>query len=303
MKLKIYIKAVFWGFLVDIIGSLVIGFIIVIIAGNLYVAKGKNMDGFEQYFSSNLPIMLISLLVGLIFVILGGFISGTIAKQNELFNASLVGVIGILFGLLICWSLPLWYNIASFLLTIPCAYIGGLIAKKIKMSKESFHPDQRTQNYETQNYFGNIINKKINKKKKILPIELKIAAIYLIVVGVIGLVWPLLNIIPNHHEFQVKSVAYKAGAYFREIVFNVIFITSGIGLFIRKTWARRLALVVIPVSTIYSSTSFAWGFARGKPNLSTFIISFLIVGLWNAFWFYIIFRKKSKNALLSEKND
>lgn len=145
--------------------------------------------------------------------------------------------------------------------------------------------------------------KKKNEKEKILPIELKIAAIYLIVVGVIGLIWPLLNIGPNHHEFQSKSIAYKAGSYFREIVINIIFITSGIGLFFRKTWARKLSLIVITISTIYATNSFAWGYARGKPSLTIYIISFLIVGLWNAMWFYIIFRKKSRNALLSETND
>lgn len=137
MKLKINIKSVFLGFLVDIVGSLLVGFIIGIIAAILYVAKGNRIDGFEQFYYSNLPIMIISLIVGLLFVILGGFIAGKVAKQDEILNACSVGMVGILFGLFFCWSLPLWYNIASFLLIMPCAYLGGLIAKNIRMSNQS----------------------------------------------------------------------------------------------------------------------------------------------------------------------
>jgi hypothetical protein len=44
---------------------------------------------------------------------------------------------------------------------------------------------------------------------------LRITAIYLIISGVLGTIWPLLNIGPNHPEFDAQSLAYQLGSYGR----------------------------------------------------------------------------------------
>jgi hypothetical protein len=85
---------------------------------------------------------------------------------------------------------------------------------------------------------GTITGKKV-------PISLKVAAGYLVLYGLVGLIWPLTGVGPNHPEFQAESFAFKIGAHSREILFALLFVISGIGLFRRKSWARKVALVMI----------------------------------------------------------
>jgi hypothetical protein len=120
----------------------------------------------------------------------------------------------------------------------------------------------------------------------------KIAAIYLIVAGLLGILWPLTDLGPHHPEFQVKSFAFKLGSYVRSNVINLFFIISGIGLLYRKTWARKMAMVILVIGAIYTANEFAWGYAMGNPALVVRLLSFVAVGVWNGIWFYLIFRKK-----------
>ena len=80
------------------------------------------MEKLEEYLLST-PIMLISLIVGLIFVSVGGFVAGKVAKQNEVMNALGVGFVGIIFGVFFSPFYPLWFNISAFILTLPFAYL------------------------------------------------------------------------------------------------------------------------------------------------------------------------------------
>ena len=134
------------------------------------------------------------------------------------------------------------------------------------------------------------------------PVSLGIAAGYLILTGTLGLVWPLLGLGPHHPEFQAKSITFKAGAYSRELTFGILFLVSGVSLFLRKSWARKLALVMLIITTIYVSYQFARGFAGGRPNPTVLGMSFAIVGAWNAIWFFLIFKKSSKGIMITQGN-
>jgi len=129
-----------------------------------------------------------------------------------------------------------------------------------------------------------------------LTLNVKIAAIYLIVIAVSGIVPFFFSIGPHYAEFEAKSLAYKLGAYFREATLDVIFLVSGLGILHRLSWARKLGVVFLAISTIYSANDFAWGFAHGLPTLCIRLISFGIVGVWNAFWIYLLCRKSGKPA-------
>jgi hypothetical protein len=132
---------------------------------------------------------------------------------------------------------------------------------------------------------------------KKLPLGLKVAAIYLMISGAVGLLWPILGLGPHHSEFEMQSLSYKLGAYSRQILFDVLFVISGVGLLLRKSWARKMALVLLVLGTLYAANSFAWGFARGRPHLSLYLVSFGIAAVWNGLWFYLLHRKQSAEAL------
>ena len=133
-----------------------------------------------------------------------------------------------------------------------------------------------------------------SQRKKIIELTkgFKIAAIYLIVAGGVGTLWPLTGLGPHHPEFQAKSLVFKLGAYSRENVMNILFLFSGIGLLNKKVWARKMALVVLVIGAIYSANSFSWGFTGGTPSSTVRLISFLVLGLWNGLWFYLVYKVK-----------
>ncbi len=135
-----------------------------------------------------------------------------------------------------------------------------------------------------------------NQKLLRLPIGLKIAAAYLVFSGVVGLIWPLLGLDPNHPDFQGKSLVSRIGSHSWNIIFHGLYLVSGIGLLLRKGWGRRVALYMIVFGTMYTASSFAWVFAEGKPTMAFYGISFVIVGLWHAILFYLVFKNSAAEA-------
>jgi hypothetical protein len=119
---------------------------------------------------------------------------------------------------------------------------------------------------------------------------LRIAAGYLIVSGVTGLVWPLLPFGPNHPEFRAQTLATRVGAHTREFILAATSIVTGVGLFWHHPWARKVALGLLLVEAFYGSESFAWGFSSGPPKPRVRAFSHLAVAAWTGFWFYVVYR-------------
>jgi hypothetical protein len=133
-----------------------------------------------------------------------------------------------------------------------------------------------------------------------LPLALKIASIYFVVTGLIGLLFVLAGltgISPQHTEFEQMSIAYKTGAYSKDLVRNILFLFSGITILQQKAIGRKAGLFALVLAAYYGGNAFAWGLMQGKPTLKAYLFSYAVVGLWNAIWFYILFRKSSKEVL------
>jgi hypothetical protein len=123
-----------------------------------------------------------------------------------------------------------------------------------------------------------------------LPSTLQIAAAYMILTGVAGLLWPLLRIGPNHPEFQAKSLAYRIGAQTSELIISAGYLVAGTGLFGHHAWGRKLSLGFLLIGTIYGANAFAWGFSSGPPAPRVRLFSRIVVAAWNGLWFYLIYR-------------
>ncbi len=130
MKINLRVKAIIIGFIVDIGASLVFSIGAAVIVVIVYVAMGKNINTLAADYYSNIPMMAGSLIVGLAFSALGGFVAGHYAKGAEMPNAATVGMLTLLFGLLFYSSLPAWYSLASAVLAIPATCLGGYISKR-----------------------------------------------------------------------------------------------------------------------------------------------------------------------------
>lgn len=140
----------------------------------------------------------------------------------------------------------------------------------------------------------------MNNQRLELKRGIKIASIYIIIAGALGIIFSLIGSGPNYPEFEAKSSAFKLGSYIKEYLINIIFIVSGIGILKKKNWARKMALTILVVGCIYSSNDFAWGFAGGPPPPPVRLISLVIFALWNGLWFYLIYKNK---PVPNEKTD
>ncbi|MBM4851128.1 hypothetical protein ACNO65_24435 [Vibrio campbellii] len=109
---KIDFWAIGLGTLVDLVMSIIIGF-------------------FAQGLAGRTPLPLWNALVlGLICVVLGGYVTAKVAQKYEVYNSVLFGLIGILISLLGINHVPVWYSTLSIVLVVPFAFLGGLIGKK-----------------------------------------------------------------------------------------------------------------------------------------------------------------------------
>ena len=134
------------------------------------------------------------------------------------------------------------------------------------------------------------------RSRSTVPKSVKLAAVYLVLAGTIGIVFQLLDLGPSHPEFTAKSQSFRLGAHTREIAISVLFLSAGTGLFLSRPWARMLSLVTLVIASIYSAFSFACVFARHRPSIGILAVSFLIVGSWNSIWFIIIYKNALKGA-------
>jgi hypothetical protein len=116
----------------------------------------------------------------------------------------------------------------------------------------------------------------------------------MVVIGIMGLVLPLLRIGPIHPEFQAQSTAYKMSAQASVLILSAATLVAGIGLFWHHAWARNLSLGVLVIGTFYAANEFAWGFSRTfssrPPTPRIRLLSRVVVVAWNGFWFYLIYR-------------
>lgn len=87
------------------------------------------------------PALLISgLIVSTLFAVIGGFVTGRMARHSEARHAGIMG--GISFVLMLLLSLsalldpirifPIWATITPLLLVIPMTILGGLLAEKMR---------------------------------------------------------------------------------------------------------------------------------------------------------------------------
>ena len=123
---RLRFKAIFWGVLVDTIGTLTVAtalFFAMSASGIPAAEIDARMRGF-----SGLMLMLI---LGLGFTLIGGYVAGRTAGRSEILHGAIVAGIGLVLGLFFREpGLPLWYEIVSFAAVIPIGMTGGYIARE-----------------------------------------------------------------------------------------------------------------------------------------------------------------------------
>jgi hypothetical protein len=123
---RLRFKAIFWGVLADIVGTLAVAMALVLALAASAVPEAEitaRMHGF-----SGLMLMMI---LGLGFTLIGGYVAGRTAGQFEILHGAIVAGIGLVLGLFFREpGLPLWYEMVSFAAVIPLGIAGGYIASE-----------------------------------------------------------------------------------------------------------------------------------------------------------------------------
>jgi hypothetical protein len=118
-------KAIIFGFLVDTIGTLAIAAVLV----NTLALRGLPEAEITTRMHSFSGLLLM-LILGLGFTVVGGYVAGRTAGQAEILHGAVIAGIGLVLGLFLRDpGLPLWYDAASFAAMIPAGVAGGYLAR------------------------------------------------------------------------------------------------------------------------------------------------------------------------------
>ena len=137
MRNSISIKAILLGFVTDVVGSMAFSIAFPLLLAIILSMTGYSGDRLEPRLLEvvkSKPYVMLSVLSGLGFTLLGGYVAGRLAKSGEYFHSGVVGLLNILFGLFIIGLLKEWYQILAFILVFPAAVVGGHLAKQKKKS-------------------------------------------------------------------------------------------------------------------------------------------------------------------------
>ena len=117
-------KAVIVGAIVDNAGTL----LLMTILATALVSTGLSEDEVMSRMKSTSGLLL-GLIIGLGFTVLGGYIAGRIARQHERTHGALVAVIGMVIALIFRdGGDPAWFDIAGFAGMLPAGILGGRLA-------------------------------------------------------------------------------------------------------------------------------------------------------------------------------
>ena len=128
------LQAILIGCLVDWLGTLAFDLFFVITTGMTAMLRGLSLKETEVALTEwyhSVPGIGFSLLCGLGFTLLGGFVAAKMANADNLLNSALVGVVGILLGLILIFEvfpnseIPKAISFLSILLSIPVSILGG----------------------------------------------------------------------------------------------------------------------------------------------------------------------------------
>ena len=124
-------KAVAFGLLTDILGSIFIGLALSII---LVLYSGDPTGNRLRELSANTMVKLIGLAGTLFFTALGGYVAARMSDPYGAENSLAVGLLSLSLGIMLAISVPgvtpQWKIVLGCILTVPAAMLGGRLAKR-----------------------------------------------------------------------------------------------------------------------------------------------------------------------------
>ncbi len=118
--------AVVVGAIVDNIGTTAAMLLLLTALTGTGIAESEALDRLKT-----LSGLLLTLVVGLGWTMMGGYVAGRMAKRDETLHGALVAVAGIVVGLVFHEEgLPLWYQVLGLVAMLPAGMAGGMRARE-----------------------------------------------------------------------------------------------------------------------------------------------------------------------------
>ena len=123
------VKAVCLGSLIAIGGSMIVGILVMAVAGVSQAAGGASPDEIGARMMS-FDMLALQASIGTGFSLLGGYVAARISKAREVQHAVASGIPCVLLGLALGrGSLPVWFWVLCYALLFPAAALGGVWAR------------------------------------------------------------------------------------------------------------------------------------------------------------------------------
>jgi NADH:ubiquinone oxidoreductase subunit 6 (subunit J) len=130
------LAAVSAGLAADVVGTFVGSVIITLVLGMMVADQGGTAADRGAQLAESGGFQLFSLLFGLAFTVLGGYVAARVANHRELWHGMLLGIASLVFGeLYIAFSgadIALWQRIAGWLLMVPAGIWGAALYRSRK---------------------------------------------------------------------------------------------------------------------------------------------------------------------------
>jgi predicted Na+-dependent transporter len=130
-------KAVLFGVTTDLFGTTIAGMVLLVAFSGMLVSQGQAPEDIGPMLLQSNQYLLVSLVVGLSFTVLGGYVAARVANHREYRHAFIVGVIVLIIGEVMVsgdpTGMPLSIRIIGDLLVLPAALLGAHLRRATKL--------------------------------------------------------------------------------------------------------------------------------------------------------------------------
>lgn len=133
---RVQIRAVAAGVAVDWLGTSIFVAFVWIVLGFSGAVDESEVQGLVD----STGFLLFGTIVGMLFTTAGGCVAGFMAAGEEVKHAAVTGTISLILGILMMVTstgeahpgTPMWYQLISFVVPVPAAIGGGLLARRFR---------------------------------------------------------------------------------------------------------------------------------------------------------------------------
>ena len=134
-------KAVLIGVTTDLLGTTIAGVVLVVFFSGMLVAQGNQPEQIGARLLESSAYQIVSLMVGLAFTALGGYVAARVANHHEYRHALIVGAIVLVIGEVLISSDPtgmkLSLRVIGDLMVIPAALMGAHVYRVTRLQSRA----------------------------------------------------------------------------------------------------------------------------------------------------------------------